>query len=136
MIFFVVLHVLACLFLILVVLIQPAKGADFSSLGGGATQTFFGARGALSMLVKVTVGVAAVFFATSLTLGLFSAGATSTVLPDDATANAPETPSSEAPAALPETVPASEAPKTEDAPAAAPAQDSGSEDKPAEGGSK
>ena len=50
-------HVLVCVFLILVVLLQQGKGADLSVFGGGSTQTAFGARGATTLLHKLTVGL-------------------------------------------------------------------------------
>ena len=48
-------HVVICLFLIMVVLLQQGKGADLSVFGGGGTQTAFGARGAATLLHKLTV---------------------------------------------------------------------------------
>jgi preprotein translocase subunit SecG len=86
----VVLHILVSLFLILVVLLQPGKGVDLSAFGGGASQTFFGARGATSLFTKLTVGAAVLFLSTSLTLGILSTGGTRTVL--DSAAPAPTEP--------------------------------------------
>jgi len=63
-------HVLVCLFLILVVLLQQGKGADLSVFGGGTTQTAFGARGATTLLHKLTVGSFIVFILTTLLIGL------------------------------------------------------------------
>ena len=37
-----VIHVLACLFLIVVVLLQTGKGADMGAVFGGGSQTLFG----------------------------------------------------------------------------------------------
>jgi preprotein translocase subunit SecG len=48
-------YVLVCIFLILVVLLQQGKGADLSVFGGGGTMTAFGARGAATVLHKLTV---------------------------------------------------------------------------------
>ncbi|UCF81513.1 MAG: preprotein translocase subunit SecG [Acidobacteriota bacterium] len=76
----VVLHILVSLFLILVVLLQPGKGVDLSAFGGGASQTFFGARGTTSFFAKLTVGAAVLFLATSLLLSYLSTGGTRTVL--------------------------------------------------------
>ncbi|NWG12090.1 MAG: preprotein translocase subunit SecG [Acidobacteria bacterium] len=65
------LHVLVCLFLILVVLLQSGKGADLASaFGGASTQTAFGSRGPASFLSKVTTGAAVVFMITCLSLSL------------------------------------------------------------------
>ncbi len=65
-------HVLVCIFLILVVLLQQGKGADLSVFGGGSTQTAFGARGATTLLHKLTVGSFLVFILTTLLIGLDS----------------------------------------------------------------
>jgi preprotein translocase subunit SecG len=50
-----VVHVLLCIFLILVVLLQQGKGADLSVFGGGSTMTAFGARSATTLLHRMTV---------------------------------------------------------------------------------
>ena len=65
-----VVHVVACLFLILVVLLQQGKGADLSVFGGGSTQTAFGARGAATLLHKLTVGSFVIFILTTLGIAL------------------------------------------------------------------
>ncbi len=69
-------HIFTCFFLILVVLLQQGKGADFSGLGGGATQTTFGARGAATLLHKLTVGCFVLFIMTTLSIGIVQRGAT------------------------------------------------------------
>ena len=62
-------HVIVCIFLILVVLIQQGKGADWAgAFGGGGTQTAFGARGTGTLLSKATTVAAIVFMLTSLAL--------------------------------------------------------------------
>jgi preprotein translocase subunit SecG len=62
-------HVLVCIILILVVLLQSGKGADLSgAFGGGATQTAFGARGPQSFLSKMTTVAAILFMITSIAL--------------------------------------------------------------------
>jgi len=65
-------HVLICLFLILVVLLQQGKGADLSVFGGGATQAAFGPRGSASLLHKLTVGAFVAFIVTTIAIGLMS----------------------------------------------------------------
>lgn len=64
------LHVLICFFLIAVVLLQQGKGADLSVFGGGGTQTAFGARGAATVLHKMTVGSFIGFILTTLAIGV------------------------------------------------------------------
>ena len=76
-------HVFVCLFLILVVLLQQGKGADLSVFGGGATQAAFGARGAVSLLHKLTVWGFVAFIATTISIGFMtSAERTTSVLSD------------------------------------------------------
>ena len=63
-------HVLICFFLIAVVLLQQGSGADLSVFGGGATQTAFGARGAATVLHKMTVVSFVLFIITTLAIGV------------------------------------------------------------------
>src|SRR5262245_16124625 len=66
-----VLHIIACLFLIGVVLLQQGKGQDLASaFGGGGTQTAFGPRGSANVLSRATTILAGVFMLTSLSLSL------------------------------------------------------------------
>ena len=65
-----VIHVLVAAAIVALVLIQHGKGADVgAAFGAGASNTMFGSQGSTSFLMKVTAALAAVFFATSLTLG-------------------------------------------------------------------
>ena len=63
-------HIVLCLFLILVVLLQQGKGADLSVFGGGSTMTAFGARGAATLLHKLTVYGFIGFIVTTLSIGV------------------------------------------------------------------
>ena len=66
-----VVHVVACLFLIGVVLLQQGKGQDLASaFGGGGTQTAFGPRGSANVLSRATTILAGLFMVTSLALSL------------------------------------------------------------------
>jgi protein translocase SecG subunit len=67
-------HVLICLFLILVVLLQQGKGADLSVFGGGSTQAAFGARGAATILHKMTVAGFIGFILTTMSIGFLQTG--------------------------------------------------------------
>jgi preprotein translocase subunit SecG len=63
------LHVIICLFLIIVVLLQSGKAADLAgAFGGMGSQTVFGPRGTATVLSKATTIAAALFMVTSLTL--------------------------------------------------------------------
>ena len=67
--FLMVLHVMVCLVLILVVLLQRGKGSDMgAALGGGGSNTVFGSRGAGNFLTKLTTAAAIGFMLTSLSL--------------------------------------------------------------------
>jgi preprotein translocase subunit SecG len=64
-------HVIACLFLIVVVLLQQGKGQDLASaFGGGGTQTAFGPRGSANVLSRATTILAGFFMVSSLALSL------------------------------------------------------------------
>jgi len=68
-IFLTVLHVMVCLVLVVVVLLQHGKGADIGAVfGGGASSTVFGSRGAGNFLTKLTTASALIFMVTSLSL--------------------------------------------------------------------
>ena len=83
-IFLTVLHVMVCVVLILVVLLQRGKGADMGAmLGGGSSQTVFGSRGAGNFLTKVTAGCAVIFMVTSLTLSYMGKLGSEDLLFDD-----------------------------------------------------
>src|SRR3954471_19746658 len=67
--FVTIVHVLLCVFMIFVILLQPGKDAGMgSALGGGAATSAFGGRGAVTFLGKVTAVCAIGFFLTSLGL--------------------------------------------------------------------
>jgi preprotein translocase subunit SecG len=69
----VTLHVIVCVILVLVVLLQSGKSADLAgAFGGGATQTAFGSRGPASFLSKMTTIAAIVFMVTSIGLAMIS----------------------------------------------------------------
>ncbi len=75
----IVLHVIFCVFLILVILLQTGKGAGIGAAFGGGSQTVFGPRGAGSFIGKLTGIVAALFMLTSLTLAYLSSSGSSGV---------------------------------------------------------
>lgn len=64
-----IIHILACIALILIVLLQAGKGADIgASMGGAGGQALFGTTGATTILSKITTGIAVLFMITSLFL--------------------------------------------------------------------
>ncbi|HCP45134.1 MAG TPA: preprotein translocase subunit SecG [Deltaproteobacteria bacterium] len=65
-------HITLCFFLLLVVLLQPGKGADFGAAMGGSSSEVFGATGGVTLLGKLTAIAAAMFMGTSLALAWLS----------------------------------------------------------------
>jgi preprotein translocase subunit SecG len=106
----VVIYIFVCFFLILVVLLQQGKGADIAgAFGGGGSQTAFGARGATTLLHKLTTGAFVGFIVLALVLTVLDARPRSSVtktLPakaatEKAPAPAPQQPATGEPAAPP-----------------------------------
>ena len=111
-IFVTVLHVIVCLILIVVVLLQRGKGAEVGAMfGGGGSGTMFGARGAGNLLTRLTTISAAVFMMTSLYLAILGQDSSSDLFDEPAPAGTGfEEPAPE------EEAPPAEAPPTEPAP--------------------
>jgi preprotein translocase subunit SecG len=110
------LHIVACLFLIAVVLLQQGKGQDLASaFGGGGSQTAFGPRGSATVLSRATTILAGVFMITSLALSLMRPtrsgvldqvpGVAATPTPAATAAPATQAPRPEAPAGTPAPAP-------------------------------
>ncbi len=68
-----VIHIVVCLFLIIVVLLQSGQSADIAAaFGGMGSQTAFGTRTAATVLSKATTWAAIIFMITSITLSVFA----------------------------------------------------------------
>jgi preprotein translocase subunit SecG len=67
-----VIHIIVCMTLVTVVLLQQGKGADVGAVFGGSSQTVFGAGGAGNLLTKITWGCAIIFYTTSIILAYTS----------------------------------------------------------------
>jgi preprotein translocase subunit SecG len=80
MIVITVLHVIVCVALVLIVLLQAGKGAEMGAAFGGASQTLFGSSGAMGFLTKLTTAAAIVFMITSLLLAFSSTRQASSVI--------------------------------------------------------
>jgi preprotein translocase subunit SecG len=115
-------HVLACLFLIVVVLLQTGKGADMGAVFGGGSQTLFGSSGAGNFLTKLTTATAIAFMLTSLflTYGQSRSNA-SNLLRRLPAAAVPAAPVPAAPEAAGDATPPPAQPPAAEAPAAPPA---------------
>ena len=110
----IIIHVVVCLALILIVLLQTGKGAEMGAgFGGGSNQTIFGSRGAATFLSKITTGAAVMFMLTSLSLAIMTKNRTGSVIRDTApratAPAAPGAPSASAPSAAPSAPPATHA---------------------------
>ena len=68
----IIVHVVVCLFLIGIVLLQHGKGADIGATFGGSSQSLFGTEGPVPLLNKVTTFSAVVFMVTSVALAYIS----------------------------------------------------------------
>jgi preprotein translocase subunit SecG len=108
--FLTILHVIVCVFLIAVVLLQRGKGAEIGAVfGGGGGSTVFGSRGAGSFLSKLTTAAAIVFMITSLSLAYLWTTASSERLfgeESEAAAERPDFEEQPVPAAPGESAPA------------------------------
>ena len=72
-----IVHVVVCLFLVGIVLLQHGKGADIGATFGGSSQSLFGTEGPLPLLNKITTAVAVIFMLTSVTLAYISSQSSS-----------------------------------------------------------
>lgn len=79
--FITTIHIIVCLILIVVVLLQSGKSADLAgAFGGGGSQSVFGPRGAGNILSKVTTVCAILFMITSMGLWMLSAKGAKSVI--------------------------------------------------------
>ena len=90
-------HVIVCVFLAVVVLLQSGKAADLAgAFGGMGSQTVFGPRGSATVLSKATTIAAALFMVTSLSLSIISTragkGSTPTIFDKNVKTNVPTQP--------------------------------------------
>ncbi len=98
------LHVIVCIALVFIVLLQKGKGADMGAAFGGSSQTVFGSSGASSFLSRITTAAAVIFMLTSLSLAFMFGKGRSTSIMEGVQTNVPVAEESAAPA-----VPASDA---------------------------
>ena len=109
-VFLTIVHVIVSVFLIMMVLLQTGKRADLAgAFGGGGSQTAFGARGAATVLSKLTTAAAIGFMVTSMSLAIVGSRSANqgggSVLPDDQpAAQTEQVPAAQLPV-LPETDP-------------------------------
>lgn len=114
-------YIIVCLFLVLVVLLQQGKGADIAgAFGASSTQTAFGARGATTLLEKITTWAFVAFSVLAVAISLIQARPKTLNLSGSA-AGRPAAPASAVPAAPATAAPATTAPAASVPAPAAPA---------------
>ncbi len=84
-----IVHVVVCLFLVVIVLLQHGKGADIGATFGGSSQSLFGTEGPLPLLNKITTAAAIVFMLTSVTLAYISSQTSTSSVMSGVSANKP-----------------------------------------------
>ena len=100
------LYILACFVLILFVLLQPGKSDAAAVFGGGANSSAFGPRGSATVMAKITIGAAIVFFLIAFLFAIpsWNTGKKSvgeSVPAESAPAPPPPAPTDQAPATTP-----------------------------------
>lgn len=70
--FLTIVHLVAAVFMILVVLLQAGKGAGMGAAFGGSSQASMGGSGGMTLFAKLTATAAAIFMITSLSLAYLS----------------------------------------------------------------
>lgn len=67
-------HLIVCIVIILIILLQQGKGAEMGATFGVSAQgsAVFGPKGPTPLLAKITVGAAVIFMFTSLSLALLT----------------------------------------------------------------
>src|ERR1700722_16388966 len=123
----VTLHVVVCLGLIIVIMLQSGSAADLAgAFGGAGSQTAFGPRGAATFLSHATTWCAIVFMVTSLALSVKrtpeDVGTGSLLEQTQKAGKAPAKPTTPVPIQIPGQAPAPLSSQPGQAPVQAPAQ--------------
>jgi preprotein translocase subunit SecG len=120
-----IVHIIVCIFLVSIVLLQHGKGADIGATFGGGGQSLFGTEGPVPMLNKITTAAAVIFMVTSISLAYISAHRTTSSVMGGYSAPAPIEQPAESVEPIPDRVPMPAAPYEEPAPAKFPAGEGG-----------
>lgn len=95
-----VIHIIACVLIILLVLVQSGKGAEISASFGGSSQTVFGSSGGANFFTQFTAAMAALFFITSIGLTIMKSQSRKSLL-EGVSAPAATSPAVPVPAPVP-----------------------------------
>ena len=120
-----IVHIIVCIFLVSIVLLQHGKGADIGATFGGCGQSLFGTEGPVPMLNKITTAAAVIFMVTSISLAYISAHRTTSSVMGGYSAPAPIEQPAESAEPVPDRGPMPAAPYEEPAPAKFPAGEGG-----------
>ena len=120
-----IIHILVCVFLVSIVLLQHGKGADIGATFGGGGESLFGTEGPVPIMNKITTGVAVLFMVTSISLAYISAHSTTSSVMGGYSAPAPVEQAPPVSEALPERIPMPATPYEEPAPAQFPGGEGG-----------
>jgi preprotein translocase subunit SecG len=114
-----IIHIIVCIFMVSIVLLQHGKGADIGATFGGGGQSLFGTEGPVPMLNKITTTAAIIFMLTSIALAYISAHRTTGSVMGGYSAPAPVEQPSQTAEPIPSRVPMPATPADETAPAPA-----------------
>ncbi len=120
-----IIHVLVCIFLVSIVLLQHGKGADIGATFGGGGESLFGTEGPVPMLNKITTAVAVIFMVTSISLAYISAHSTTSSVMGGYSVPAPVEQAAPIAEPLPDRVPMPTTPYEEPVPAQFPGGEGG-----------
>ena len=120
-----IIHIIVCVFLVSIVLLQHGKGADIGATFGGSGQSLFGTEGPVPILNKITTASAVIFMITSISLAYLSANRTTGSVMGGYSVPAPVEQPGQATEPLPERIPMPATAPEESAPAQFPAGEGG-----------
>ena len=120
-----IIHIIVCIFLVSIVLLQHGKGADIGATFGGGGQSLFGTEGPVPMLNKITTAAAIIFMVTSISLAYISAHRTTSSVMGGYSAPAPVEQPSQTTEQIPDRIPMPATAPDEPVPAQFPASEGG-----------
>jgi preprotein translocase subunit SecG len=112
-----IIHIMVCIFLVSIVLLQHGKGADIGATFGGGGESLFGTEGPVPIMNKITTAVAVLFMVTSISLAYLSAHSTTSSVMGGYSMPAPVEQAAPIAEPLPEKIPMPTTPYEEPAPA-------------------